>query len=226
MDTASTDGTRSCRYERKFIVPLHMVQNLASILRYSSFGFKEIFAERIVNNIYFDTPMFRFYNENVQGVAERKKLRIRWYGDTTLAKECRFEIKRKVGAAGFKDVFPISLQPGDLATFSFSNTLALPEDVKLQLAETRPALFNRYRRRYFLSADERFRATMDYDLRYSHPSVIERSGHFGSLDGEAVLELKYNHEFDMDASPVVDEFPFFFSKKSKYVSGIDEVYSH
>lgn len=224
MQRDRTDGRGSYRYERKFIVPLHMVQDLASILRHSSFGFTEIFEERFVNNVYFDTPLFRFYNENVQGLADRKKIRIRWYGERTPAKEYRLEIKRKSGAVGCKEVYSAIVSNNEFTAFSLLNTIAVPDHVRIELMDLRPMLFNRYRRRYFLSADRKYRATMDYDLRYSLPTTVGESETPGGQDGEAVLELKYENEADLGFSGIADELPFNFSKKSKYISGIDNVY--
>ncbi|CCH48446.1 polyphosphate polymerase domain-containing protein [Pseudodesulfovibrio piezophilus] len=219
----ATDGTSSYRYERKFTIPLPAVRNLASILRTSRFGFREIYSTRYVNNIYYDTPLFKFYGENMEGLSERKKIRIRWYGASELPSACRFEIKHKKGLVGFKDVVP--------ATCAFNSSCGMPSLINVTvpdkfLHETVglfPTLMNRYQRRYFLSMDGKFRATIDYELSYSHPSTAHRGG-IGYFDNEAVLELKYDHEFDMDAAQVSKEIPFSFSKKSKYVTGVNIVY--
>lgn len=200
-----------------------MVQNLATTLRCSSFGFREVYAERQVNNIYYDTPLFRFFNENVQGVADRKKIRLRWYGTASLPETFRFEIKRKAGLVGTKSVQVLKIGARAKQHIDDLEKLDIPEEFRWELVGTRPTLFNCYKRRYFLSANGKFRATMDYHLTYSHPSVLNLNTH-GSRDSEAVLELKYNHEFDPEAGAVADELPFRFTKKSKYVSGISAVY--
>jgi len=221
----STDGTGSHRYERKYVVPFHMEANLASILRCSRFGFREIYAERIVNNVYFDTPLFRFFHENVQGVPDRMKVRVRWYGDGPPVGPCRLEIKRKSGLVGTKEVHPVTLGGGELMEFGLLERLGLPPEVLFETSETRPTLFNRYRRRYFLSADGRFRVTIDHDLHYSPPTVLCRSGCMGSPDVMSVLELKYDRDADPDAAQVAADIPFSLSKKSKYVTGIAAVYN-
>ncbi|WFS61819.1 polyphosphate polymerase domain-containing protein [Pseudodesulfovibrio thermohalotolerans] len=221
----NTDGTLSYRYERKYVVPFHMLPNLGAILRRSRFGFREIYAERNVLNVYFDTPMFRFYHENVQGVADRKKVRIRWYADGPLSGKCRLEIKRKSGLVGAKNVYPLTLENGDVMGFRFLEELPLPDDVRFELSELRPTLFNKYKRRYFLSADGRFRMTIDHSLHYSHPSVLSRGACMGSPDRMAVLELKYAHEADCDAAYVTSDIPLQLSRKSKYVTGISTVYN-
>ena len=223
--TASTDGINSYRYERKYVVPFHMESNLDAILCRSRYCFREIFSERTVNNIYFDTSMFRFYHENMQGVSDRKKVRIRWYGNGPLTGACRLEIKRKSGLVGTKTVQPLTLNGQDIMSFGLLNELSLPQELRFELGEIRPTLFNRYKRRYFLSADGRFRATIDRALRYSHPGVCHFGNTMGSQDVTSVLELKYDRDADPDAAYVTADIPLTLSKKSKYVTGIDAVYN-
>ena len=43
--------------------------------------FKETFKPRIVNSIYFDTPVFTDVWDNINGFGNRKKIRIRWYDE-------------------------------------------------------------------------------------------------------------------------------------------------
>lgn len=222
--TTSTDGTSSYRYERKYVVPFHMEPNLELILCRSRYGFREIFSERTVNNVYFDTSMFRFYHENMQGVSDRKKVRIRWYGNGRLTGPCRLEIKRKVGLVGTKTVHPLVLSGEDIMRFDFLDGLSLPQELRFELGEIRPTLFNRYKRRYFLSADGRFRATIDKGLRYCHPGAWNSENAMGSSDGVSVLELKYERDADPDAAYVTADIPLSLSKKSKYVTGISVVY--
>ena len=40
------------------------------------------FPDRIVNNVYFDTPDLAAFEANLWGAPERRKCRLRWYGET------------------------------------------------------------------------------------------------------------------------------------------------
>ena len=225
MAASCTDGVESYRYERKFVVPLVLVRGLPTLLRTSSFGFREIFAERFVNNLYFDTPFFKFFNENVQGLSERKKIRIRWYGDAASLGERRLEVKCKSGLVGRKHVAILPPSAGSPFGQSRLERLPLPPEMQSQLIGMVPTLFNRYLRRYFLSADERFRATLDYDIAYSPPCPDASFLRYGSRDSNAVLELKYACDLDVEAAGIASELHFDISKKSKYVTGIYHVYN-
>ena len=223
MNPACTDGVDSYRYERKFVVPRGMAGGLPTLLHASSFGFREIFAERFVNNLYLDTPFFKFFNENVQGLSERRKIRIRWYGDAAPRGECRLEIKSKNGLVGRKHV---SLLPQcDPLLLKRPDHLPLPPEIRLQLVGMAPTLFNRYRRRYFLSADGRFRTTLDYDIAYALPRPSAFFPRSGNQDSEAVIELKYDCELDEEAAAVAAELHFDIAKKSKYVTGVYQIYA-
>ena len=58
----------------------------------------EIYEPRIVTSLYFDTINFDNYYDNIDGVSDRVKHRIRWYNDFFLnSKDAVFEIKRRKG---------------------------------------------------------------------------------------------------------------------------------
>ena len=71
----------SFRYERKFLVSELNRFEIESIVRLHPAIFSEIYHQRSVNNIYFDTMNVSNYLDNINGVKQRLKVRIRWYGD-------------------------------------------------------------------------------------------------------------------------------------------------
>lgn len=227
MDGSTTDGTQAYRYERKFVIPPYMLQDMPLLLIHSSFNFREIFSERIVNNIYFDTPLLKFYHENVQGVPDRKKIRLRWYNSYNQNTGYRLEIKRKNGLVGAKDVFNIFMTPDEVAEHGIVNCENLHTDIRLELSQTRPSLLNYYKRKYFLSDDGKFRITIDYDIHYLNPTGFntgDRINSIGEKDNESILELKYAHDNDEAAEAVTNQLQLRLSKKSKYVSGVENIY--
>ena len=68
------------RFERKFFITGTIGQSIESIVKLNTAMFSEIFSERLVNNIYFDSENLKNYYANIYGDMERKKIRIRWYG--------------------------------------------------------------------------------------------------------------------------------------------------
>ena len=61
------------RYERKFVVNNKELSEIEQGIKFHPAIFKEIFYERQVNNIYFDTIGFKNYHENVGGLSDRYK---------------------------------------------------------------------------------------------------------------------------------------------------------
>lgn len=218
------------RYERKFTATaLHRSEVIHPVKVHPAL-FREIFYPRRVNNIYLDTASLKFYTENKLGISKRKKVRIRWYGDT-FGKVVRpkLEYKIKAGLLGTKRTY--ELMPFELGeNFSFamlSSVLQnsdLPPEVLEDLKILRPTLLNSYRRTYFLNADKNFRLTFDEDLSYHRTSVFSQKTKEAKLqERHFILELKYAADLDDHAHGISNKFSFRLDKSSKYVTGIDLV---
>ena len=85
----------------------------------------------------------------------------------------------------------------------------------------KPALLNRYRRKYFLSFDRKFRLTIDDELSYF--GIGSNNNHFSEqyTSNDVIVELKYDRTFDDLAYAISNKLPFRLTKSSKYVNGID-----
>lgn len=225
---------RDYRYERKFHVPELRVDELNHILKLHPALFSEIFYRRAVNNIYFDTTNFDFYQENLAGVADRVKVRIRWYGDIFgHIKKPKLELKIKKGFLGTKVSYP-------LVAFDFDKNMTLkkmrkevflksdlPPDVAELLKPVHFALVNRYMRKYYVSSNKGFRATVDDELEfYRIKPCINTFQQKCIRDEDIVLEIKYNFDYDDQAHKVCNQFPFRVTKFSKYVTGIAHFEDH
>ena len=62
------------RYERKFVIEGHYRAHVESMIKLHPAMFSEIFHERFVNNIYFDSMNMDNYLENELGTIERGKI--------------------------------------------------------------------------------------------------------------------------------------------------------
>lgn len=219
------------RYERKFTVPTHFsIKRIEQFIKQNKFLFREVFHKRQVNNIYFDTAAYNDYFDNVLGVSNRKKIRIRWYGQTFgEIKSPVLEIKIKKGLVG--DKWSYKLKPFILNN-EFTNTMVtevfLNSDLPLPILESvkmvQPTLLNSYARRYYLSANNRFRITLDFDLVYY--KIEKRFNNFNfapKQDENKIVELKYGLQDDNVANAISTAFPFRLNKNSKYVNGVNTI---
>lgn len=218
------------RYERKYAVPELGRQEFEESLRLHPALFSPIYQGRFVNNLYFDTPDLENYQDNVDGVSARVKIRIRWYGDLYGEIERPvLEIKHKRGHEGWKEsvaLAPFPLQKGFSARDIEKQTRSadLPGEVKSRLAGLELRLMNRYYRRYYRSADGKFRITVDSGLEWYRIAPLFNNLMNRSRDDVGlIVELKYDCRFDSDAARVSDIFPFRLTRSSKYVSGLDAV---
>ncbi len=216
------------RYERKFYISELSKHAVLALLKHNPAVFREIYYRRYVNNLYLDTPELKNYNENVVGAQHRQKVRIRWYGDLIGdISQATLEIKIKNGLVGKKQSYrlpPLHIGSG----FCFKEWLSIlressvPDSLCSWLASYEPTLINRYTRQYFLSADKLFRATIDSEMRFC---AMEKDAnmllHWAESNRDTVLELKYEPNYDLQASKITSVFPFRVSKSSKYVTGIE-----
>lgn len=214
------------RYERKFIARGMPLSEIEMKVRLHAAGFRIAFPDRAINNVYLDQPDLRSFRTHVDGAMKRQKFRIRWYGAAADAASPVIEMKRKHGLVGTKARFAMQAFRYD-ADFDFEpmrrDTVARIDEGGAAefVASASPVVFNRYQRRYLLSADRRFRLTIDTALRFER---IRRTGLgvLGSFEerGLAILELKYAVPDDADATKICARLPFRLGKYSKYLQGI------
>ncbi len=218
------------RKECKYVISDVGIDIVENYVRSHPMMFSKPFPPRYVNNIYFDTPKFQNYRDNVIGAMQRKKFRIRWYGDQFgLIEKPVLEIKIKEGLAGAKKHFPLvpfTLDQG----FSEKNIRLLidqseiPMLIKETLRHFVPTLLNQYHRMYYLSADHKFRLTLDSKLIYTRIARYQNYFMRKVTDNrKVIMELKYDVENDVEFSRISTFFPFRMTKNSKYVDGIDSL---
>lgn len=218
----------NARYERKCLATGRDAAEVAALVRHHPAVFREVFPERVVNNVYLDTPSRRDYHDHVNGAGVRRKTRVRWYGALAPSGAAALEIKSRRGALGGKEIYPldgfeVDGRPWSRAVSATLERSALPGPLRLAMRLTEPALVNRYRRRYFLSADARFRLTIDASLEWyaiGHHSL--RPLLPGQL-APVVVELKYGPDDADAAEAVTSRLPWRLSRFSKYVHGIEAI---
>jgi len=202
------------RFERKYEVEHFTPTLVEQSIRLHPAGFHRLFPDRIVNNIYFDTPDFLTFYQNVAGVNERSKFRLRWYGrHYQNIEKSVFEVKMKHNDLGSKRLYKF----GD---FSWGKAPHLHKDLaqlSLEFAVLRPSLYNYYLRSYFGTSDGKFRITIDRNMHFAMPSSRPS---FHLTNRRVVVEIKYKEIDDQATDFIFQHLPFRPTKSSKYVTGI------
>ncbi len=215
------------RYERKFVSTSLLHEEMATMIHLNPAGFHEIYASRNVNSLYLDTPDLLYYQRNLDGVSQRSKVRIRWYGDLLgYVEEPFLEIKTKSGLIGGKMRLPLApiMIDGALDTHIIHEGLLnsdLPDYVRILVESLEVSLLCRYGRHYYLSADGKFRATLDQGLQFIPILASLNPWRDHPIDPTTrVLEVKYHPDEDTQVRDVVKFFPFRLRSFSKYVVGV------
>ena len=203
------------RYERKYII--ENVDLPAFVYQIQNSSFLEVYKERKINNLYYDNINLDSIFDNIDGLSNRKKYRVRWYGDTFKSSIKQFEIKFKSEFLNSKKIinigkFQIKNHNDFQQTYDKLIEILKKNDLPLffEMQSKFLKLYNSYKRKYYLSADENVRITVDSDLKFYSPltkNIFEEKN--------IIIEIKYNREFKY-----VNEFKNLrINKYSKYVKG-------
>jgi len=221
-----SEPTAGLRYELKWVCDPHRQAQARSWIRLHPAGFAVTYPPRRVNSLYLDTPHLTSYNENLAGLSDRQKLRLRWYGEGVTAIEPLLELKQKRNLLGRKKqvLLPCKL---DL-TSSWREILgtiwacAEPAWRVLLQAAGQPTLLNHYQREYYATPDGALRVTLDYDpaaydQRLSlRPNLRVRL----PLADRVVIEIKAAPEQVERLQEAAAQFPAPRSRNSKYASSL------
>ena len=199
-------------------------------MKHSAF-FSEIFHERYINNIYFDFLNFNNFKDNIDGNMYRTKYRIRWYGDMLTKIETPvLELKIKKGLVGTKESYKLNqfeLEKG-IDILKIRNLIKVSKinsNVKFSLLDQIPVMLNRYKRKYYVSNDKKFRITIDDEQSFYKINRFNNSFLNSHKDlNNVIVELKYDKQNESEVNQITNEFPFRVTKSSKYARGIELLY--
>lgn len=196
-------GTTSQRIERKYplcVVALdHTLDELKSLLPVYHYDGPNDWST--IRTTYLDTPGFQCYQEYLQDLPVRRKVRIRQYGvDGRFGSLCWFEFKLKHASLSMKRRFCCALADAErfLKKEDIFERIGPPDGTDLRQAynlirsavtdmKLTPVIRIDYERISFQKPDDpNLRVTLDRDLRFCSAS----REHKGRLEG-LVLEVKY-----------------------------------
>jgi hypothetical protein len=223
---ALSEPTADLRYEFKWVCDPYLLAQARSWIRLHPAGFVPTYPPRRVNSLYLDTPHLSSLEENLAGLSERHKLRLRWYGEDPTVIEPLLELKQKRNLLGRKQQARLSCKL-DL-TSSWREILdrvsacADPEwQVRLQAA-WQPTLLNHYQREYYATHDGALRVTLDYDPAAYDQRLSLRPNLRVPLPvtGSVVIEIKATPEQMERLQEAAAQFPAPRTRNSKYASSL------
>lgn len=229
----ATFRTTSPRYEIKITLSPGRYAEFGAWVRLHTAQWRVAYPPRQINNIYFDTATYEGLSGNVSGLADRDKLRLRWYGtDRVHIEEANMEVKRKRGMAGWKEIYPVtwkrqrpwSVDLGEVTWPAFCRMLHEAVHPRGQMWLDHfayPVIINHYQRSYYVTPDGVVRLTIDtdlnaYDQRISLCPNLTRPSR---MEDTVIVELKAERADYVRLSDALSYFPVEVDRFSKYVQG-------
>ena len=208
------------RLERKWTYTNVNNLILYNALLRSNFYFSVHYPKRQINSLYFDDLNYSSINENLDGISEKKKYRIRWYGSKNKLNNPIFEIKIKKNFENYKKLFNLK-ELDNLFIFNYKNLDFTKEFLNNKYRFNKiiyPVLTTHYDREYFISNNGLVRATLDYNLQ----SVFVRENNNLNINRDyysnTILELKYDVNLDRYVRGNLKKISSRLSRNSKFVN--------
>lgn len=229
------------RFEFKYFLPKHRVPQLVAALRqhmiWDPFYDASKKGTYHVNSLYFDTPSYDCFWDKEAGVADRKKLRFRYYSNSPVSTSPMFlEIKRKKDALILKDRIAVTRQDAqglllhhklrelrrvnptaefteDLAWFLRRNSLR----PKLFVSYDRTALEAKRNREFRVTIDQNIRARQQFAFGESQKAARKIYPH------GVVFEVKYQNILPAWFHRLLQKFELQRLAFSKYANAIRHV---
>ena len=216
------------RFERKWIYKNKDHLTLVSSLIRSNFLFNKQYPDRRVNSIYFDDKNYSSIIENIDGVSKKKKIRLRWYGNQNKLLNPILEIKSKRSFENNKVSYNIS-ELNDLKFNDFKNLEYISDIInskKITKNIIFPILTTNYDRQYFISNNEKVRATVDYNLKSIYLKNLSQIDIIKNYSSSCILEVKYPTNLDRYVRENLNEITLRLSRNSKYINSAFETPSY
>ena len=218
---------RSGRYELKFIID---EKEYTEVLRWLSTttSFTESYPCRFVNSIYLDDPEFTSVRDNLAGIADRYKTRVRWYNDkNNFHSNPSLEVKIRDGRLGFKKHFSISGLAEEIINIRFTDlayyirdALSSDDDAHVFNKHLTPSLYVNYCRHY-LESPFHLRVTIDSAIKYYLPAPFDKPGESSPIIyPHRILELKFPLSQKTTVSKLLNDLHLVPKRHSKYLMGL------
>ena len=214
------------RYEVKFKLDQKSYTYLQNWL-YSKTPFLRVFENRKVNSLYFDDLGYNSVKDNLSGVANRYKYRLRWYdGGLSAFDDVIFEEKARIGRVGKKRFLKIPFARNDLFSVDVNritreiNKQVFSGSSKLTSDYLFPTLLVNYEREYFCD-NKGIRITIDKNLNFAAPLAQKAVTEHKMIGvSSRVLEVKFDMSCKNEAQAYISKINLPPVRNSKYLTAL------
>ena len=224
--SATKNTAAEPRYELKMSCEERAYPLVLAQLRLHHAGIRTLYPSRLVQSVYLDTHDSRALSDNLAGISERHKLRLRWYGPDTRQVHGTLERKNRENMLGTKDTLelaePIDVEGTTRLDFARRlRQLATPEWRRLLEGDMEPALWVAYDRDYLTTADHVVRVTVDRSLRFADQRYRVRLSPDRPTPTPRLLVVEFKAPLSARErlEELVQEMPMRVDRCSKFVLG-------
>ena len=215
------------RYEVKFVLDEVRLANFFSWM-FVHTRCRKRYSNRVVNSIYLDDAEFSAIKDNLSGLPNRLKSRLRWYQEKTEVEAPEFVLEEKIrwGRLGKKNVVRLGAIKGNIETMPIAEVMdflryKLPFEHDLSLRHFSPALFVSYSRQYF---EDTFglRITIDDKITFRSNFLTNRSleKHRSVQYQSKIAELKFHPRLKNTVKDIIRPLKVSPVRHSKYLTGM------
>ena len=188
--------------EKLYIHSDHIINFKEFLIKRSA---KQIYHPRIIKSLYFDNLNSEMYNDSIESLVPRKKIRIRKYPNGN-DKNTYLEIKNSSVEGRFKTRKIINKKKAD-----YLEKMGIFDN---QYGPCFPNLYVSYKREYSILDD--IRISVDTDIVYENYKTNTTYN-----DSSAIVEIKTSINKNLD--DLIKKFPFQKIRFSKYCNGIEKI---
>ena len=211
------------RYEIKFVLDNSRLSDAMQWLYNETTAIKT-YDNRKVNSIYFDDVGFSSVRDNLAGISQRNKLRLRWYGEQKHTLPI-FEVKTKNGRLGCKTTYPIQSIENSLMKLNIdkitSKCISGLEEQNIVFDEHLvPTLQVNYEREYYETHDS-IRITIDQNIQFSDTQLHTTLDENNSFPYPfKVMEIKFKPSMKNTVAKLIQPLHITPKRHSKYLVGL------
>lgn len=218
------------RYEVKFILT---EADYTDVIRWINFdtNFRKKFSQRKVNSLYFDDSQFQSVSDNLAGISDRRKTRLRWYQSNHQMDDIStpyLELKIRKGRLGYKRQFKLPTLQHRLLNLHTGNISAVIEEFLTSQhlpygsfdARQIPLLHVSYSRNYYENP-QGLRITIDNDIRFAQAIPSKKLHELRAYPYRAqVMEIKFMPEMKDHVAKLLKGLHITPKRHSKYLVGL------
>jgi SPX domain protein involved in polyphosphate accumulation len=207
------------RYEKKYVCDVYRFNNFLSWI-YNFTDIKKKYSKRNIKSIYFDNYNFDSAKDNLIGLSNREKVRLRWYNDDL--GQSILEIKKKIDNYNQKNRQTIEFKKKNIFDY---NVFSLMKELNTQTKKISeknltPIILISYDREYYENING-IRLTIDSNLTFNRILGSNKINFSKRIKyPRYIIELKFGQDSDYQILNFLKNANFINTRNSKYILGL------